>query len=217
MLRGVKLGKFHTGNDWGLILNSKNIETPKAKITKIDVEGRDGDIDLSEVLTGSIKYENRKASFTFLLTDGTYIDRERLINTILNEVHGKKLNIILDDDVLHYLTGRCIITKSDNDKAYGVIEIESDCEPWRYSVIESTRTVEVSADVKEVALVNRGSKTVIPALTVEGNVTLEYNNQSVSLSTGEYKVASLALKTGTTLIKLNGSGTIVFTYREGVL
>ena len=215
-MRGIYFGQYHTAEDWGLILNAKSLTPPEPKTTYITIEGRDGDLDLSEALTGEIKYNNRLASFSFLVTDGTYSEREELIDQIVGIVHGRKLQIVTDDKPDHYLSGRCKITKRSNTKAYGIIEIECNCDPWFYKATETYRSFTISSDT-DVILVNNGIKTVTPDIDVTGTVTLAYGSKSVSLSTGSYKLTDLQLKTGNTIISLGGSGSISFTYREGVL
>lgn len=217
VLRGVKFGNYHTAGDWGLILNEKKIDPPTPKIVSVSVDGRDGELDLSETLTGEIKFENRKAFFKFIITEGTYLDREAMIANIYRAVHGRKLNIILDDDYTRYLVGRCSITEVTNDNAYGTITIEANCEPYRYLVYDIVRTIEVTSILTDILLSNKGVKSVTPTLTVTGTVSITFGTSTISLSAGEYKISDLVLKSGETLIRVQGSGSLVVTYREGIL
>ena len=41
-MKGVKFGNYHSYNDWGLILSSKEIKAPKPKKIEIEIEGSDG-------------------------------------------------------------------------------------------------------------------------------------------------------------------------------
>lgn len=216
-MRGIQIGEHHTGDDWGLLLNSKSVSPPAPKVVTVAVDGRDGDLDLSEALTGEMRYSNREASFGFILTEGTQIERETLIGEIINAVHGLRKNIILPDDPDHYLVGRCNVSEVKNDRAYGTLRITATCEPYRYSVLETVRTITATTTAKEVVLTNSGRKTVVPSITVTGSVSVTFGDSAVTLSTGTYKIASLTLKSGPTILKVSGSGTIVFTYREGVL
>ena len=217
ILRGVKFGDYHSAGDWGLILNSKQLDPPEPKIYTVSVDGRDGDIDLSEALTGEIKYNNRVASFGFTVTEGSYADREAMIGRIVGLIHGRKLNIIIDDDFTHYLHGRVKVTGRTNINAYGTLTIECDCEPWRYAVNETVRTIALTTTPTEILLTNGGIKTLIPTVKVTDSATIEMGSSSVSLSSGEYKLTDLKLKSGSTLIKVHGNGTIIFSYREGIL
>ncbi len=216
-MRGVKFGDYHTYEDWKLILNAKNISPPSPKIVKVQVDGRDGDINLSRTLTGEMKYENREASFTFLVTEGSQEEREELINSIVNLLHGNELKIIEPDDLDHYLIGEIVVTKTTNDKAYGTIEISADLEPYRYSISEVNRTITASETKVDVVLNNTGRKTVTPTLTVDGVVNLEFGSSSASLETGTYKLSNLNLRSGATVVTISGTGSVVFTYREAVI
>lgn len=216
-MRGVKFGDYHTYEDWKLILNAKNISPPSPKIVKVQVDGRDGDINLSRTLTGEMKYENREASFTFLVTEGSQEEREELINSIVNLLHGNELKIIEPDDLDHYLIGEIVVTKTTNDKAYGTIEISADLEPYRYSISEVNRTITASETKVDVVLNNTGRKTVTPTLTVDGSINLEFGSSSASLETGTYKLSNLNLRSGATVVTISGTGFVVFTYREAVI
>lgn len=216
-MRGVSFGSYHTAEDWDLILNEKSLTPPEPKTTYISIEGRDGDLDISEALSGEIKYNNRTASFKFLLTEGSYSDREAAISEILRIVHGKRLKITLDDNPEYYLSGRCTVTERINDRAYGVIAIECNCDPWFYNQTETSRSITATSTVQTVVLANNGGKTVTPEVTVTGSVTIGFGSSSVTLSAGTYKLTDLLLKTGNTSVTVKGSGTVVFKYREGVL
>lgn len=216
-MREVVFGTHHTAEDWGLILNAKSITPPTPKVVKISVDGRDGEINLSRSLTGDMKFNNREASFTFLLTEGTQSEREELLATILNAVHGQELQIIEPDRPDHYLLGECSIKNIKNDRAYGSVTITADCEPFYYDKMEVNRAITLTSTATNVVLTNSGRKTVIPTLTVTSQVTIVFDNTSVALSKGTYKLSALQLRPGGTTIKVSGSGTLTVTYREAVL
>jgi phage-related protein len=216
-MRGVYFDEYHSADDWNLILHSKRIDPPTPKVVKVSVDGRDGDLNLSRTLTGEMKFENREASFSFLVTEGTQSEREESINNILNLIHGKELNIIEPDDTEYYLVGECRVSDIKNDKAYGSFKITADCEPYRYSVNEINRVVALSSTQSSIVLTNNGRKTVTPTITVSDTANIAFNGSTTSLSAGTYKLSALQLATGTTTVTVSGSGDVTFTYREAVL
>jgi len=216
-MRGVYFSDYHTNNDWGLILNSKELDPPTPKVVKVPVDGRDGDLDLSEALTGGIRFENREANFTFLITEGTQADREYMLNTIINAIHGQTHKIILPDDLEHYLIGRCSISGVSNDRAFGSFSVSADCEPYRYSIYETKRTIELTDTPLEVALSNSGRKTIIPTVVVANTATIVYGTTSLSLSAGTYQIPALKLASGINTIIVSGVGSLALSYREAVL
>ena len=216
-LRGVKFGDFHTANDWALIQNARVDNPPQPKTVYTSIEGRDGDLDQSEAIANEVRFSNGLMSYTYLLLNGSYEDREALINEIMTTVHGKRLQIIEDDNPDVYIVGRCIVTSRSNNMAYGSITIEVNREPYKMSVLETVRTVVLSESATAISLVNKGRKTLIPTLAVSESATINYGNNTVTLGAGDHIVDNLLLKTGATPVTVSGSGTLAFIYREGVL
>lgn len=216
-MRGVYFGDFHTVADWGLILSAKHIDPPSPKIVTVSIDGRDGTLDLSRTLTGEMSYNDREASFSFLITEGSQSDRAYMIRTITNAIHGRRLNIIEPDSPDLYLVGECSVSNVVNTKAYGSFNVKAICEPYRYSISEINRTITATSDSVDIVLTNSGRRALVPVITVTGSVNLVIGTTNASLSTGTYKLPSLVLRTGTTTVKVSGSGTVTFTYREAVL
>lgn len=216
-MRGVYFGDYHTVTDWELILSAKTINPPTPKRVKVNIDGRDGTLDLSRALTGEMKYENREASFTFLATEGSYEERNELIKTITRAIHGKELQIIEPDNEGYYLVGECSVDNVVNNKAYGSITIKADCEPYYLAINEVKRILAPSDKPYEVILSNAGDKILTPTLTVDGTINLEFGTSKVSLSSGTYTLTGLRLQPGNTVISMTGSGFTTVSYREAVL
>ena len=217
--RGIQFGNFHTAEDWDLILHSKTLTPPKPKTHYVAIPGRDGDLDLSEALSGDIHYENRIATFNFILTEGTYSDREDSLTEIVTQLHGKRLQIIDPDYPGYYLSGRCTVTERTNINAYGTITVEANCDPYKYALEQTTRHVAVTPSNGTISVVcsNTGRQTVTPTITVTGSVTLTYGTTTTVLSAGTYVLPGLQFATGTTTVQVSGNGSIAFTYREAIL
>jgi hypothetical protein len=81
----------------------------------------------------------------------------------------------------------------------------------------------LATDTEQTApLINNGRCSVVPTIIVTGgDVTIKYNTEAVArtqtLSPGEHIEPNLYLKTGVLLLRYQGSGQIIFTYREAVL
>lgn len=217
MYRGVKFGEYHTAVDWEMSLAGKNIEPPKPKTKMISVDGRDGDLDLSEALYGGIRYENRTLEFDFELLDGTYNSRLETIAAVLQEVHGKRLEVTLDDEKDFYFVGRCRVKKYKNDASMGSMTIEVDADPYRLKVVDTIRTASVVNDTVDIICQNLGMKTVVPVITVTGNVAITFDEITNNLTTGSYEINTIKFKTGANYVRVSGTGDVVFTFREARL
>jgi hypothetical protein len=207
----------HTADDWGLILSAKTNNPPAPKYVKISVDGRDGDLNLSRTLTGDIKYNKRDVSYTFTAVEGSQADRQALLAEIINEIHGRELNIIEPDDPDHYLVGECTVGAISENKAYLTFTITAECEPYRYASDEVNREILLTNTPTNIVLTNGGVKTIIPTVTVTGSVNIEFDGVKVALSSGSYKLTSLIMRKGFTTITVSGSGTLIVSYREGII
>lgn len=218
-LRGVQFGNYHTAEDWGLIMHEKIVSPPVPKTNYVSVPGRDGDLDLTEALSGVVNYQDRKALYTFLLTDGTHADRVELISQIIGVLHGQSVQIIDTDDYPdYYMIGRLTVTDVSNSNAYGVLKIEAVCQPWRYAINQKSKSVTVSASsgTVTVTMTNSGYKTVAPTLTITGSVTITYGSTSTTLSAGTYILAGLRFTPGVNTVTVAGAGTITISYQEAI-
>lgn len=213
MYRGVKFGEYHTAADWGMLLAEKTIDSPKPKTKTVKIDGRDGEIDLTEAL-GGVRYESRKLAFKFLLIDGTYEERNHIISEVMAHVHGRRLNILLDDDRDFYFVGRCSVTEAHTNASMGELEIEVEADPYRLKVVDTARAVSVAGDALAVVCQNLGTKTVVPEITVAGEVDLTFAGVTSHLTTGVYKINSVKFASGLNYINVSGTGDVVFTFRE---
>lgn len=217
MNRGIQIGDFHTAGDWDLILNSKSINPPSAKKNEINIDGRDGVLDLTEALTGEVTYGVRSISFVFLLTEGTYQEREDLLHEIVGYVNGQRRKIITDDDSDHYYIGRCEVKSVTNNNAYGKFTIEVSADPWYYSVAETVNTYTATSTASTITCVNNGIRSVTPTLVVTGDINITYGETSVALETGTYKLSGFKFASGSTSFSLSGTGTLTVKYREAIV
>ena len=61
IFKGALINDEHTLRDWGAaITNSDVVGMPEPQTVLLDIPGRSGRLDLSEVLTGDVSYGNRE-------------------------------------------------------------------------------------------------------------------------------------------------------------
>jgi hypothetical protein len=218
MERYFILDKFNTWYDWRLLLTAKDVTPPEPKTNYIKLDGISGSLDLSESLTGEITYEDRTVTASFWTSEGTFKERASLLNKIVSSLHGKKIKIIEPDDPDHYFLGRVKVKSLSNILPYATFKIEAICEPWRYSVDDSVRTIDVNSQLTTNAVINNnGVKTLSPVITVVGSVDLTYNGNKISLTQGTYKIPDIRLYQGVNMIGVSGYGSVIFTYKEADL
>lgn len=211
------LDKFNTWHDWRCTVTAKSVTPAEPKTNYVDIDGAHGSLDLSEALTGEPVYGTSAIAASFMCSEGTHREREALLRRIRTALHGRKVLIIEPDDPDHFFLGRVAIKEPVNNLAYMTFSIEAVCDPWRYAMNETNRTVTVGRDRVDLVLNNCGDKTLCPVITVTGSVTISFMGKTTELQKGSYKVTDLRLVHGPNVVTISGSGSVAFTYREAVL
>lgn len=213
-MKGVKFGDKHSFDDWGLVLTEKSLGLPEPKTSGIEIEGADGELDTTEVLSGEVKFTNRNLTFKLTMTD-KYEDYHDKVTEIANYLHGRKMRIILDEDDLCYYYGRCSINEWLSDRRIGQIAISCNCEPYKYDLNETIVTATVNGTTKLNVYGKR--KTVCPIITVAGSVTLVIGNESIELSDGVNEILDFYIREGNNILTFIGNGMVEISYIGGEL
>ena len=109
---GATINDEHTLRDWkAAITNADVISVPEANTVILEVPGRNGNLDLSEALTGDVTYRNREIKLELASSVNLQTWYQKCLH-IFNTYHGKTVTIIFDDDSTHYYTGRAISEES---------------------------------------------------------------------------------------------------------
>lgn len=215
-MKGVSFHGFHSYSDLHLLMTGKEIGAPEVKRHTIDIAGADGELDFTDFF-GEPKYTNAQHRFEF---ESIQPRNEQLqqFTDIKNKIHGKKGRIILDDDPSFFYVGRCFVSKYTNEKNIGKISIDCDCEPYKYKRTETVVTRAVDG-VEDITLTN-SRKRAVPLVTIDTDTSMGIvygADQIWELAAGSYMLPELELVEGDNLVTVTGTGTITFTWQEGVL
>lgn len=206
----------HTADDWDLIMSEKVIEYPAPRIKKVDMDDRDGEIDLTENMRGRVSYKNRALSFTFICTahQSTWAD---LRAEIAGFIHGKRLRIIDPDTPNHYYVGRCTLHEpSYKGEAIMFLTVTVDADPYRLS--NTLTVVEKSVSAGDLVNLVNGTMPTTVTVAVDADMTIFTNGTSFALAKDSVYVDLITLNEGMTLVRIDaGSGTIKFSYRQGAI
>lgn len=210
---GIKIGPYHTFYDWALILGRIDLNTPTPKTHKIDIEGADSALDLSDFF-GEVKYNDFTQPFPFTMT-GPQEEYTARHDAIKNAVHGKKLKIILDDSPGFFYMGRVSVGSLAKEKGYATFEIVADCEPYKYKLSKTTVSKAIAGS-GSVTLTN-SRKRAVPTVTADAAFTLAFGPYTWAIDAGTYTLPELELQEGENTVNVTGTGTISFTWQEGGL
>lgn len=230
----VQLGGISLLDRYGLLMTKKYIGPPKAKTKLIDVPGRDGALDLSEVLTGRVTYEQRPIEVE-LYTPEKPLNFTLLRSKIQNAFHGRRLQIIFDDDPTYYWEGRVEID-FENDGALGTIKLNATVDPYKKwvqeypeewlwdtldfedGVINELSNISVSGTKSVDILVAEQSGMVIcPTIEASAGMKVSYEGKTVQIGTGKSTVYDFNLHEGNNTLVFTGNGTVTISYKGGSL
>lgn len=221
MARKMIFGTYDTVLNGPWTLASWSFSAAAYKSNLVDVPGRDGQLDLSTALTDGVpRYSSRTLTAIFERSDGTRLERETAINTMINWLDGWRMDIRLPDDEMHYITGRVSVAKNYNDPAHASVTVTAICDPWRYANNETAVTLTAATTEQTTRLHNSGRRSVVPVLQIIGDgaaVNLVFGANSWALSAGTYQLPDLVVPQGGVAITYSGTGELRFTYREAVI
>ena len=212
-MKGVSFLGFHSYKDLHLLRTGKEIGSPEAKRYTIDIEGADGEWDLTYFF-GETKYLTVQHRGEF---DSIQPRNEQLsqFTDIKNKIHGKKGRIIIDDDPSFFYVGRCFVSPYKDEKGIGKISIECDCEPYKYKM-EKTVVTQAVSGTQTITLTN-ARKRAVPTITTTAAMTIAFGEGMWTNSAGTFTIPELELVEGDNLVTVTGTGTITFTWQEGDL
>lgn len=215
-MKGITFGSFHSYRDLGLLLASKEIGSPPVKENKIDIEGADGSLDLTEFF-GEAKFDNVRHKFDFALSVPPQ-SYPSIFSQIKNALHGKKMRIILDDDPTFYYVGRLHVSSFTNDRGAGYLSIDADCDPYKYKISKTVVSRTISGT--ETITLTNGRKRAVPLVTIqaEASIRIVYGSSNIwDLGSGSYTLPELELVEGGNAVTVTGTGTISFEWQEANL
>lgn len=102
---GLGSSPKNTWYDWHLVPTARPVINPPTIRTQyIEVPGYNGYLDFSDALSSNKKGPREGSISFFVMNDyGNWYDR---FETIMNYVHGKQLNVVLNDDETKFYHGR---------------------------------------------------------------------------------------------------------------
>lgn len=210
MMNGVWFDDKHSYRYYKMILSNVTVGYPTVKTRYIDIPRGDGTLDSTEAF-GGVKYNDRTLTFNF-----TVIGKwDRVKEQAVNELHGKKVHIILDKDAEYYYTGRCTIDEWKSDRNLKTITVTAVCEPYKNKRNITVQTAVVAGNGS--ILCRNDFKSVIPVIECDSDMILTMNGESHALKKGKQKVLDVKFEQGYNRMNVSGNGKITFTYQEGAL
>lgn len=213
--QGAAIGGFHTWRDFrAVIQNADVVGSPAPNTSYVEVPGGNGHIDLTEALTGDVTYSNRTLTFQLALKTTPAL-WPQVTNRIYNALHGRAVQVILDEEPTHYFYGRADVESAARTRNAGQVTISVDCDPYRYEIEETEVTFSGTGERQCVLLNDR--MWVSPKITSTGGCSMVYGGVIHSLVQGEQTKPDIVLREGENTFTLLGDAAVTFRYRKGCL
>lgn len=229
---GVTIGDKHTYHDWGLIMTSKAISPPAPQLNLVSIPLRDGSLDLTEALTGDVKYNNRVISINLAMIDSRENWSAR-ISEIQNYLHGQRQKIVFDDDKAFYYIGRVVVNEWTTDRSIGNVTLECTVEPYKYDILSSaddwlwdtfdfetgyiTTASNVLVQGNETIVILGRKKKTYPTIIASESMQVTLDGTTYQLSSGTNKLYTMLLHEGENELIFTGNGMVTVEYRGGNL
>ena len=228
----VKIGDYSMYKDFGL--SALSIDPGVAEVDEKfkDIPGRNGDLDLTDTLTGFPVYKNATMKLTFDFEDGNYNLWLIRASELRNKLHGKRMRIILGNDEFFY-EGRISVSTEKLNRRYSSVEITVNRDPYKQElhsslenwlwdsfnfetgIIRDYKDLQVEGSL-EVVIPGRTMR-VIPVFECSEKMTVSYNGTVYNLPKGKSRSSDLLLGEGDNKLIFSGNGTVSIDYRGGSL
>lgn len=223
--RCVIIDGRHSLKDLNLILVSMEIGFPEPKTSYINVPGRNGRIDATEYVLSAPVFDNRTLIFNFVFNKKINKQSwETWKSRILNQVHGRRVKIILDNTPSWYYYGRVAFEAEEDDGSIMSMTMKVDADPFQYSVIASAKGENWKWDemnfVDGIAYMHKFkapsgttvirvpncSMSTVPTLTADKAVTVVYDGKSYSVAANtEFTHPEIILRNGMNEFKITAA------------
>lgn len=234
----------NTWDDWHLIPSSRPVIKPPAPATKfVEIPGRNGSLDLSDVALGFPTFKDRSGSLEF------YVDHDSIENyrwfavysEVMHYIHGRVLKMVLEDDPGYYYEGRFTVNDWASDKTHSKITINYQVgpfkkelvafnEPWEWDsfnfrtgvisdsgIITAPYTFDIfgSIDPVEISFTPKSGAniTIVYSWFPDANSNVPKYTQTETLHEGVNTFDDIFVRWGKNTIAVEGEGGVTILYR----
>lgn len=199
----VVIGEVSMEDEFGALLTDESsLAPPELRTNYLTVPGRDGDLDLTDALTGDATFGFRVHDLVFYLPDG---DFERVKTRVSNYLHGRRYKYRFAFDPGYVYEGRFSVTDYAGWRDRR-IQVRVDADPWK---LAEHRDIPVQAAGGTFVECPNGRRQVSPTFKTNGAVVIEFGSDAWEIpEAGEWKLPDLRLPEGGGTIYLNSAPTL---------
>ena len=230
---GILFGNFSSA-DYHMRLIERTASTPSEKEKKRSLAYSHGSYDFSFIL-GERIFENRSVNYTFHVHEKDYSKRKNSQTVLENALMKQGITQLEDTFTPNYhFVGKAMSVSTTDDHEYKrlIVSVEFDCYPFKISKIAESSDIwdtfnfgldvsqELTFNVQEsevISVINAGTASVSPLITVAGSFTIQQGNQLFSFNAGTSKNEAFRLPSGENQLVINGTGAIEFDFYKELI
>lgn len=230
----------NTWDDWHLVPTSRPVvNPPTVNENYVQIPGRDGFVDFSELLGGKPIYGSRTGSWEFIAHPDYALSEpwHYKYTTIMEYLHGKFVTIYLEDDLNFFYEGRLKVSSWRSDPDWSVVTIDYVLQPYKHAgqedglgdwlwnpfnfltgrivdlyevPVQGTKTITIFGD----------SEPIVPTINVKsktGSLTVTFGGVTHSLELNDNVFQDLILRQGQNNLVFSGNGVVSVQFRRGML
>lgn len=205
-MKGAIFGLKHSVEDYRSIMNYARITTPAVKENYVDIPGGNSSLDLTEAVSG-VTFSDGQIAFKFTFS------REDERSRMKNDLHGKRMKIILEREPEYYYDGRLFCKEGEYAGNIFELYIDARIAPYKQERQMTIHKEEI-VSAKDIVLLN-DRMPAMPSITVAGNIGISYNGCSFRFTDGTYVVPEITLLEGANRLHVSGRGSLQLQYRKG--
>jgi hypothetical protein len=183
----------------GIICNTYEMPTPEPIVYEVDIDGRDGVLDLTEYF-GHTRFGTRELILYAYLDEGDIYARTSIRRAIVSQIQGKRKKIVIDTLPEYTFDGRVKKVEYTETGAETEMQIIIECEPYMF-----LREVTFRANAAGGIVINLpcGDKPVSPKIEVTRESTIAYNGKSWTIQRGTWQIDDFWLQQGNNEVYIN--------------
>lgn len=201
----IMIGGVSLYERFGIVLEDFEEIPPEPKIYQIDNPGGDSTIDLTEVLSGDISYNDRSFEFIFFITRTNYQAFSTTKSLLMSFLHGKEFTFSLSWDAGYTYTGRFKVNEIKTSFTVGRVVLEVTAKPYKSGGFQ---VVEVSGQTGSVVHLTPGRGRVQPVFESDMPLHVIGNGVDVQLPAGSNTAVGLFIKAGASDVYVNSGASV---------
>lgn len=207
------VGAIKIAERYQVVIERFEIGVPEPKLVKVSIPGRNGDLDMSDALTGYLNYGDREITVQIGIT-GDEARCEEKKNQVLERTVGKRVRVSFTH-LDGYFIGRCTLKSITREIAHYTMTLSFICEPYRYDKSSTIIKVTLTDQYQEIVCKN-SLMPVTPEIEVGETAMIIYGTTTQTFVKGKHTLNTTFFE-GNTTIKAKGKGELKIMYRKGVI